>query len=110
MGNHTIDCKFCGEDQRFGPCCDEYAEHEKKRKEEREKKEDVLRRYLLKFGLLSYGYSGTVSSKDVMELLQRFEGKILEPLHEVFDNTCQYCHHNFIDTKKSDNCGRCSDW
>lgn len=33
MANHTIDCPYCGEDQRLiSNCCKEYAEAERRRK------------------------------------------------------------------------------
>ena len=37
MSNHSIDCEFCGRDQRLvydGPCCEAYVESQKKKHKE----------------------------------------------------------------------------
>lgn len=111
MGNHEITCEFCHEDQRAygGPCCDERKEYERKIKERRDKEEDEIQRYLLKFGIKYSRYSGTVNAGDIVNLLQIFDGKVISQFHPVHDNTCKKCKRAFIDDRISDTCILCTD-
>lgn len=55
MANHTIDCKFCGADQRsVANCCHENAAYEKKLEKEaqklRDEKDDLNHKYGIQYG------------------------------------------------------------
>lgn len=71
MGNHCIDCKFCGRDQRMAGdnCCDENIAHEAKLEAERVAKRKAIEEFLLPFGLRPY--DSRLFAADVVEALKR---------------------------------------
>jgi hypothetical protein len=71
LGNHTIDCEFCGQDRRAvgTPCCEEYKKHEEKRLEENRLENERFDTYLKRYGFtghLSYSFE----KKSVIEMLE----------------------------------------
>jgi hypothetical protein len=85
MGNHCIDCKFCGKDQRvYGDtCCKEYQDAKAKEEADRKAEFEAEETYLARFGLDVHDSSGLgvgkVYAKDVVAMLKKREGKILKP-------------------------------
>lgn len=86
MGNHTIDCEYCGRDQRMfgGYCCETKATAERAKEALRERERDELREYLAQFGLVprptvlpSMG-DEVLYARDVVALLKRL--KVTPPL------------------------------
>ena len=79
MGNHCIDCEFCGQDRRlFGTYCCETSKNEEERKNaERQAKRQVEVEFLARFGLSVY--DGRVYASDVVALLQKVENQVLMP-------------------------------
>lgn len=80
MGNHCIDCKFCGQDQRLhgDSCCAANIAHmeaETKAREEIEIQEDQI---LTRHGLsVPYYTRRTLPVRDVVAFLKRLEeGKV----------------------------------
>lgn len=85
MGNHSIDCEFCGEDRRLkDPCCVAYAQHEKAVEEERKAKRERLRREILAIdpdaNIDSGYYSDSMRLEDVLKLVRRVVERLKERL------------------------------
>jgi hypothetical protein len=85
MGNHCIDCEFCGQDRRLigGDCCDEAKAAREKKEADAKAKYEAEEKYLATFGLDvndSHGlWVGKVYAEDVVKVLKKFEGKVLKP-------------------------------
>jgi hypothetical protein len=71
MGNHSIDCEFCGQDRRIvgSNCCAEYVAEEKRKQEERDRKEKEDTDFLNLYGF-DGGYYHTLYKSDVVEMLK----------------------------------------
>jgi hypothetical protein len=110
LGNHTIDCKFCGEDQRLGfPCCEQARKKKEADDQESRRKFITAHNFLMAYGLHSYDYSGagglgSVSARDVYDLLKKFEGKVLKPTKKVVTRKCAVkgCKEEITTTRKTD--------
>lgn len=59
MGNHTVDCEFCGQDQRlFGEdCCEQYTKFQETKERAQRARETEQQAYLARFGLKPHGNS-----------------------------------------------------
>lgn len=76
MGNHTIDCRFCGEDQRLTPrCCAQAVAEEQAVEEQRRQREQALQEGLKRYGL-SY-WNGQVNAADALKALTRMSAAIV---------------------------------
>jgi len=82
MGNHTIDCKFCGEDQRvFGDaCCAENAAtveaEEAKREARRAKTRADLERLAPEIYIWPSKYADMCRADEVVQALKRLKGEL----------------------------------
>lgn len=78
MGNHTIDCRFCGEDQRLTlRCCAQAVAEEQAAEEQRRQREQALQEGLQRYGL-SYWGNGQVNAADTLKVLTRMSAAIVE--------------------------------
>lgn len=81
MGNHTIDCEFCGKDRRTVGlnCCTERVEHDAREKSRAKAKADADEAYLRRIGLRphmdSLGGFTRLYASDVVEALKKLERK-----------------------------------
>lgn len=79
MGNHTIDCEFCGEDMRLsGPsCCSKQVEKRNKEHLDRMHAVELDARYLKQFGLEpgpdALGYLTKLDVKDVVGVIKKIK-------------------------------------
>jgi uncharacterized protein YchJ len=76
VGNHTIDCEFCGEDQRlYDRCCEAYQQKEKAerdaREAERERLRKLVRSYYPRASFMAGDYSDTMRVSEVEVLIQQ---------------------------------------
>lgn len=80
MGNHCIDCKFCGQDRRIvgNRCCPEYIAQEEKEQAARDAKWEAERAYLSRYGLV-LSADGRLYGDAVIAMLKKREGKVLKP-------------------------------
>jgi hypothetical protein len=82
LGNHTIDCEFCGRDRRLiaGYCCAEYQAQEEKRESEYRARVDADTEYLARFGLETQsnalGYRTKLDADDVVAFLKGLESRL----------------------------------
>lgn len=79
LGNHEIECEFCGQDQRKGSgrCCAEYIADEKRKMDEFHAREQCVKEYLAKFGLKTDGSGFKLYTSDVISFLKKNESKLL---------------------------------
>lgn len=83
MGNHTIDCEFCGEDMRMvGPnCCSKQTEKRNKEHMDRMHAAELDARYLKQFGLNphsdSLGYPTRLDARDVAGVIKKIKAGLL---------------------------------
>lgn len=79
MGNHTIDCEFCGQDQRVTGeyCCEAYRAKKIREREEFDREDQKVDAFLKKYGFSSsgLGYFQKVNIRDA--LLRLIETKDL---------------------------------
>lgn len=81
MGNHTIDCPFCGADQRLvgSSCCKAYVEDRLKRENEIAARVHADVVYLEKFGFRPHsdalGLRTKLYASDVVRVLKAIEEK-----------------------------------
>lgn len=82
MGNHTIDCEFCGQDQRLiaGYCCAEYEAQQRKKDAEYKARVDADSEYLARFGLTTQmnaiGHCTKLDADDVVAFLKGLEQRL----------------------------------
>lgn len=77
MGNHCVDCKFCGKDQRIHGenCCEENIAQERWKREataNRHKEEDEV---IARYGL-PYAWDRKLRASDVVAFLKANEGNL----------------------------------
>ncbi len=81
MGNHSIDCEFCGKDQRLvGPrCCAEKIAADDAVEAEIRARCDSDTQYLARFGLEprlnSLGHATQLDARDVVAVFRHLEAK-----------------------------------
>jgi hypothetical protein len=83
MGNHCIDCDFCGKDQRVHGvhCCKENIAHQEAQVEASRAKQKADSEYLAQFGLKTgaMGSSSCLYASHVIEFLKKHEDKLKPP-------------------------------
>lgn len=79
MGNHCIDCEFCGQDRRVvgSNCCPERTKHDKEQADKQGAKEKANREVLAFHGLKP-AWDGKLYADDVVAWLKKHEGKVLK--------------------------------
>lgn len=83
MGNHSIDCEFCGRDRRLvGPnCCDARTAHDAAFQAKIKSRDDANAEYLKRFGLEprmdALGNFTKLDASDVVNVLRHLEEKRL---------------------------------
>lgn len=83
MGNHCIDCEFCGQDRRtVGPdCCEERRKKDEKEHLDRLHSVELDARYLKQFGLVpsmdALGYGTKLDAKDVVGAIKKIKAGLL---------------------------------
>lgn len=83
MGNHTIDCEFCGEDRRIaGPdCCEKQRTKRQTEHLDRMHAAELDAKYLKQFGLEpgmdALGYFTKLDAKDVVGVIKRIKAGLV---------------------------------
>jgi hypothetical protein len=83
VGNHCIDCEFCGQDQRLvGPeCCEQQREKRREEEFDRLHAVEIDAAYLKPYGLIPHtdalGYRTKLDAKDVVGVLKKIRAGIL---------------------------------
>ena len=77
MGNHCIDCKFCGQDQRIvgDSCCVKYIKQEKDKRDAVEAQEKAEDEVLARYGLSAW-YNRNLHASDVVAFIKANEGNL----------------------------------
>lgn len=75
MGNHSIDCKHCGQDQRLtgDRCCAEAIAEEEAQQRARRDRDEANVAYLAKYGLCPW--DNRLYATDVVEAFKYLEAK-----------------------------------